>query len=68
MMRFLVAAPLVLLGACSSDPDVPADVQQRVDVFVEDGNCRGLQAEFDNADDSEVMRYIDGQMRDAGCY
>ncbi len=44
-------------------------------------DCRGLQTEFDNADANNVatqtrtghnnaslMGYIDGKLRDAGCY
>lgn len=65
----LIALAIVALASCSTEPEgVPATVKQRVSVFAEDRNCQGLQAEFDAASDAEVMRYIDGVMRDAECY
>jgi hypothetical protein len=67
MKRGIAAALLVALAACSNEPEgVPVDMQQRVAAMGDD--CRALQDEFDSTTDSEVMRYIDAAMRDAGCY
>ena len=69
MKRLLAVAALALaVTSCSSEPDVPASLKQRVAVFVEDGNCQGLQAEFDRAEAADWLEYIDAAMSDLGCY
>lgn len=58
-----------------------ASVKQRIDSMAEEQDCPGLQAEFDTAEanssmqrarvgdgNSDLMGYIDEQMRSAGCY
>ncbi len=61
--------------------DYATDVQPRIESLRAANNCSGLQAEFDNADannvatlnrtghnNAELMGYIDGKLREAGCY
>ena len=61
--------------------DYASGVQARIDAMATDADCAGLQAEFDQADangdatmdrtghnNAELMKYIDGKMRAAGCY
>jgi len=58
-----------------------ATVKSRIDALEASADCAGLQAEFDSADENntaqrertgtgntELMSYLDGVMRDAGCY
>ena len=54
------------------------EVKTRVDALVAAKDCAGLQKEFDAADANhkrgggakftDLMKYLDSQMRDAGCY
>lgn len=57
------------------------DVKQRIDGMAEEGNCQGLQEEFDVAEanstaqrtrvgdgNADLMGYIDEQLRLADCY
>lgn len=73
------AAPAPAAGVQWSD--YAAGVQGRIDALAASKDCDGLQAEFDAADannavtlnrtghnNAELMSYIDGQMRAAGCY
>jgi opacity protein-like surface antigen len=85
--RLLVAALAgVLLGSCSSSADVDwenyaPEVRTRIDRMAAEGDCDGLQAEFDTADandaaqrdrvgtgNADLMGYIDGKLSEAGCY
>lgn len=46
-------------------------LQARIDDLADEGDCSGLQAEFDNADANnsvELMEYIDAQLEASGCY
>jgi len=58
-----------------------SSVKARIDALEASADCTGLQDEFDTADannavqrertgtgNNELMSYIDGLMRDAGCY
>lgn len=61
--------------------DYDLSVKQRIDSMARDGDCAGLQAEFDTADannditmnrtghnNARLMGYIDDQLDAAGCY
>ena len=61
--------------------DYAPELRPRIDGLARSRDCSGLQAEFDVADanndstrartghsNAELMKYIDGQMRSAGCY
>lgn len=56
-------------------------VQERIDELANGENCNALQDEFDTAEanneamiertgsgTADLMEYIDGRMREAGCY
>jgi opacity protein-like surface antigen len=84
--RLLVAVfAVVLFGSCSSaDVDwenYAPEVRTRIDRMATEGDCDGLQAEFDTADandaaqrdrvgsgNADLMGYIDGKLSEAGCY
>lgn len=70
MSRGLIAAVLLLplAGCASHETPIDPQVKSRVAVFAQDKNCHALQAEFDRAEDSGVMEYVDRAMRDTGCY
>lgn len=75
-----IALPLVFAGCGGGDEpgetgidwsDYPSNVKVRIDDLIEAGDCDGLQVQFDNADeanDVELMSYLDSAMQDAGCY
>jgi hypothetical protein len=74
----------ILLGACSSGVDwenYAPEVKARIDRMAVEGDCGGLQAEFDAADENDtaqrnragsgnadLMGYIDAKLSAAGCY
>lgn len=89
----LVAIALAGVGACgagsssTSNSDAvdwsmySPEVKDRIDRLASQGDCPGLQAEFDTADanddatrartgkgNADLMEYIDGKLEDAGCY
>lgn len=76
----------LLLVGCASESGVPwgnysPDVRARIDSMTAEGDCAGLQREFDTADanntaqmnrtgrnNAKLMEYIYDRMRAAGCY
>lgn len=75
MTRGLLAvAALLLVAACSASAEdvdwsqFAPSLHGRIDLLAAASDCHGLQRQFDAATDSELMRYIDAQMRDVGCY
>ena len=77
-------AGLTACGGSSSASDkemwtqFAPEVKTRVDGLVAAKDCAGLQKEFDAADENhkrgggpkftDLMKYLDRQMKDAGCY
>lgn len=61
--------------------DYDAGLQERIDALAQAADCDGLQEEFNTADantastldrightNANLMRYIDTELREAGCY
>lgn len=70
-----VAALVVLVAACGSEDEPPrvdwTEVTQAqrtvIDREVDEGDCEGMQAAFDNTEVADVLSYLDWHMKDAGC-
>ena len=53
--------------------EFPSGLRPSIDAYAAEGDCQGLQDTFDTVDladgaHPDILRYIDGKMRDADCY
>jgi hypothetical protein len=75
-MRLLGAALMcLLLAACGRDEpprvdwsNVPANQRTAIESAVRAKDCTQMQTYFNNSKDSDVLRYLDWHLKDAGCY
>ena len=85
-MKWTLLIAIVTFYGCGPAPGIDwsnyhPEVKQRIDRMEADHDCRGLQHEFDIADNNsdaqrnrtgrgngDLMAYIDGKLRKSRCY